>query len=164
VYVHAQSIDRHVASYRLRIRASGDGVEIPAAYADLFNDASRAFLMLATVRPTGEPVIAPVWFVADDHGLLFTTGANSLKATDMRARPAVGAVVMNESEYARYVSVRGRAVEIVDPATAGIDAQALYLRIVRRYQEQDPTEPFADAIFRLVPERMTGYDYREYTA
>ena len=82
----------------------------------------------------------------------------------MRARPEVAGVVMNEGEYARYVSVRGQAIEIVDPAAAGIDAQALYRRIVRRYQEQAPTEPFADAIFRLVPERMTGYDYREYNA
>ena len=120
--------------------------------------------MLATVRPTGAPVVVPVWFVADDGGLLFTTGMNSLKAGDMRARPEVGGVIINEGEYARYVSVRGQAIEIVDPAAAGIDAHALYRRIVTRYQDQAPAEPFTDAIFRLVPERMTGYDYREYTA
>lgn len=139
-------------------------MNVPVEYADLFDDATRAFLMLATLRPTGEPVIVPVWFVADDDGLLFSTGRDSLKARDLRARPAVGAVVMAEGEYARYVSVRGRAIEITDPAAAGIDAQAVYRRIVRRYQEQDPAEPFADSIFRLVPERMTGYDYRDYTA
>ena len=133
---------------------------MPAGYADLFSDATRAFLMLATVRSSGSPVIVPVWFVADDDGLLFTTGMQSFKARDMRARPEVGAVVMNESEYARYVSVRGRAIEIGDPAAEGIDAQGLYRRIVRRYEEQDPSVPFSDAIFRLVPERMTGYDYR----
>ena len=62
------------------------------------------------------------------------------------------------------LQIGGRAIEIVDPVAARIDAQALHRRIVRRYQEQGPAEPFADAIFRLVPERLTGYDYRDYTA
>src|SRR5262245_27651731 len=95
----------------------GVNVEFPEGYADLFVDTSRAFLMLATLRPAGAPVIVPVWFVADADGLLFTTERDSLKARDMRARPEVGAVVMKEGEYARYVSVRGRVIEI-DPAVA----------------------------------------------
>jgi nitroimidazol reductase NimA-like FMN-containing flavoprotein (pyridoxamine 5'-phosphate oxidase superfamily) len=139
-------------------------MEVPAGYEDLFSDDSRAFLMLATTRPTGAPVIVPVWFVADTHGLLFTTAVDSLKARDMRARPEVGAVVMGQGEYARYVSVRGRAIEVTDPGAEGIDAQDLHRRIVRRYEHRDPGQPFTDAIFRLVPERMRGYDYRDYTA
>ena len=139
-------------------------MDVPAQYADLFRDESRAFLVLATVRASGAPVIAPVWFVAGDDGLYFSTGRDSLKARDMRDRPEIGAIVMAECGYARYVSVRGRAEELTDPEAAGIDAEALYRRIVRRYQDEDPTEPFSDAIFRLVPERMTGYDYRDYSA
>jgi nitroimidazol reductase NimA-like FMN-containing flavoprotein (pyridoxamine 5'-phosphate oxidase superfamily) len=139
-------------------------MQIPAGYDDLFRDDTSAFLVLATVRAHGAPVIAPVWFVMGDDGLYFSTGRDSPKARDMRERPEVGAIVMAEHDYARYVSVRGQAAEITDPAAAGIDAEALYRRIVRRYQHEDPNAPFSDAIFRLVPERITGYDYRDYTA
>jgi PPOX class probable F420-dependent enzyme len=136
-------------------------VQVPEGFDDLFADDVRAFLALATVRPSGQPVVVPVWFVADDRGLLFSTGDASLKAKDMRARPDVGGMVMAEGEHERYVSVRGTAHEVRDPEAEGIDRQALHRRIVRRYEDHDPVQPHTDVFFRLVPERITGYDYRD---
>jgi nitroimidazol reductase NimA-like FMN-containing flavoprotein (pyridoxamine 5'-phosphate oxidase superfamily) len=135
-------------------------MNIPDGYEDLFDDATVAFLALATVRESGEPVVVPVWFVADDEGLLFSTEDHSLKARDMRARPSVAGLVMAEGEHLRYVSVRGTAHEIVEPTSAGIDPAALYRRIVRRYEGHDTTQENTDPVFRLVPRRMSGYDYR----
>ena len=43
----------------------------------------------------------------------------------------------------------------------GIDPQALYRRIVRRYEGHDPAGPHTDVFFRLVPSTITGYDYRD---
>jgi PPOX class probable F420-dependent enzyme len=136
-------------------------VKIPAGFEDLFSDDTRAFLALATVRPDGSPVVVPVWFVAEADGLLFSTGADSLKARDMRERPNVAGMVMEEGEHARYVSVRGRAHEVVDPEAEGLDVQGLYRRIVRRYEGHDPQGLHTDQFFRLVPSRISGYDYRD---
>ena len=131
-----------------------------SGFEDLFADGTLAFLALATVRASGEPVVAPVWFVADDEGLLFSTEDGSAKARDMRARPSVGGVVMAEGEHVRYVSVRGVAHEVLDPEAEGLDPQELYRRIVRRYEGHDPAEEHTDRFFRLVPSKITGYDYR----
>jgi hypothetical protein len=134
-------------------------VEVPSGFADLFDDSSRAFLVLATLRAPGEPVVAPVWFVTDRTGLLFTSGQAAAKSRDIRARSRVAGIVMAEGDHERYVSVRGRAVELTDPAAEGIDAEALHRRIVRRYEGRDPSGPLEGRVFRLVPDRFTGYDY-----
>lgn len=135
-------------------------MDIPTGYEDLFEDTTLAFLALATVRASGEPVVVPVWFVTDDAGLLFTTEADSHKARDIRARPRVAGIVMAEGEHGRYVSVRGTAAEILDPKSEGIDPVTLYRRIVRRYEGKDSVESLTDPVFRIVPQRITGYDYR----
>lgn len=135
-------------------------MKVPPGFEDLFDDDARAFVALAIVRPDGSPVVAPVWFVTDDGGLLFSTGSDSLKARDMRKRPQVAGMVMEEGEHARYVSVRGTAHEVLDPDEEGLDPQALYRRIVRRYEGHDPVGEHTDVFFRLVPSKVTGYDYR----
>ena len=135
-------------------------MEIPAGFEDLFSDDTCSFLALATVRADGSPVVVPVWFVTAAEGLLFSTGTDSLKARDMRQRPVVAGMVMEEGEHVRYVSVRGTAHEVVDPRAEGIDPQQLYRRIVRRYEGHDPAGEHTDVYFRLVPSRVTGYDYR----
>ena len=135
-------------------------MNIPADFEDLFADDTLAYLALATVRPDGSPVVVPVWFVADEGGLIFSTGTDSLKARDMRARPMVAGMVMEEGERARYVSVRGTAREVLDPVAEGIDPQALYRRIVRRYEGRDPVGEHTDVYFRLIPTKVSGYDYR----
>ncbi|MDH4160234.1 MAG: pyridoxamine 5'-phosphate oxidase family protein [Actinomycetota bacterium] len=135
-------------------------MNVPDGYGDLFDDASRAFLVLSTVRESGKPVVAPLWFVTDDTGLLFTTGTTAAKTRDLRVRPGVAGIVMAEGEHERYVSVRGRAEELGGPQTSTIDAEAVHRRIVRRYEGRDPAEPLDGTVFRLVPERVTGYDYR----
>ena len=134
-------------------------MDLPEGFQDLFDDVTRAFLALATVRGPNEPVVSPVWFVADGDGLLFVTDTGAAKARDMRSRPQVAGIVMAEAEHERYVSVRGRADEIT--GEKGLDPVALYRRIVRRYEGRDPEQPFEGAVFRLIPVRLTGYDYRD---
>jgi pyridoxine/pyridoxamine 5'-phosphate oxidase len=136
-------------------------MDVPDGYHDLFDDASRVFLVLSTIRESGEPVVAPLWFVSDDEGLLFMTGTTAAKTKDLRARPRVAGIVMAEGEHERYVSVRGLAVELGGPESAALDAEAVHRRIVRRYEGHDPAEPLDGTIFRLVPLRVTGYDYRD---
>ncbi len=46
---------------------------------------------------------------------------------------------MAEGDHERYVSVRGQAVELVDPPDEGIDPEELHRRIVQRYEGREPT-------------------------
>jgi nitroimidazol reductase NimA-like FMN-containing flavoprotein (pyridoxamine 5'-phosphate oxidase superfamily) len=138
-------------------------VQIPEGFTDLFDDAVVGFLVVATLSTPDKAAVAPVWFVSDDRGLVFTSDDDSVKARNVRRQPNVAAVVLEEGEHARYVSVRGAVEEL----HAGVDDVAgLYRRIVRRYEHREPTEPDPDgtAYFRLVPDRMNGYDYRDYQA
>lgn len=135
-------------------------MDVPHGYEDLFDDGSRAFLVLATLRTPGMPVVAPVWFVTDATGLLFTSDRSAAKVRDLRARPQVAGVVMAEGDHLRYVSVRGTAVE-VDAMAEQLDEEATYRRIVRRYEGHDPDGPFGGVTYRIVPDRLTGYDYRD---
>ena len=136
-------------------------MDLPDGFDDLFDDATKAFIVLATMRDSSQPVVAPLWFVADEWGLLFTSDYGAAKVRDIRARPEVAGIVMAEGVHERYVSVRGTAVEIVDPASEGIDTEQVYRRIVRRYEGREPSEPFDGALIRLTPHRATGYDYRD---
>lgn len=138
-------------------------MEIPEGYQDLFDDAVVGFLVVATLSGPDRAAIAPVWFVADERGLVFTSDDDSVKARNVRRQPGVAGVVLAEGEHARYVSVRG-LVEELDASSN--DIAAVYRRIVRRYEHRDPTDPDPEgmAYFRLVPDRMNGYDYRDYEA
>ncbi len=138
-------------------------MQIPEGYDDLFDDAAVGFLVVATLSGPDKAAVAPVWFVSDDRGLVFTSDDDSVKARNVRRQPNVAAVVLEEGEHARYVSVRGTVEEL----HAGVDDLAgLYRRIVQRYEHREPTEPDPEgtAYFRLVPDRMNGYDYRDYQA
>src|SRR4029079_17203297 len=42
---------------------------------------------LATASPSGNPHVAPVWFVVDGDDLVFTTGQDTIKARHLRANP-----------------------------------------------------------------------------
>ncbi len=75
---------------------------------------SRAFLMggtrtgkLATVRADGRSHVVPIWFVLDGDILIFTTGASSVKAANMRRDPRVTLCVDDETPPYAYIMVEG---------------------------------------------------------
>jgi PPOX class probable F420-dependent enzyme len=138
-------------------------MEFPDGYADLFADDTASFLVLGTSSGDDRVAVAPVWFWTDDRGLVFTSDDDSIKARNVRRQPEVAGAVLPQSDYARYVSVRGVVEELHGDQD---DVADLYRRIVARYQTEPLLEPEpADmAYFRLVPRRMRGYDFRDYQA
>jgi PPOX class probable F420-dependent enzyme len=65
---------------------------------------------LATVRPDGRPHVQPIWFVLDDDGsLVFTTGATTVKGSNLRRDPRASLVVDDETPPFAYVRVDGEA-------------------------------------------------------
>jgi PPOX class probable F420-dependent enzyme len=127
-------------------------------------DEVRAFLRhgtrtakLATSGPDGQPHVMPVWFVLDHDDLVFTTGARSVKARNLR-RDARAAVVVDEevAPYA-FVHIRGRV-------TLSEDLQDLLrfaTEIGGRYMGADRAQEFGrrnavpgELLVRLRPERV----------
>lgn len=138
-------------------------MQIPEGFDDLFADDTTGFLVLATSNGDDTVAVAPVWFLTDERGLVFTSDDDSIKARNIRRQPEVAGSVLVEGEHARYVSVRGTVEELSVETDDTVD---LYRRLVRRYQDApllDPA-PTGMAFFRLVPTRMRGYDYRDYQA
>lgn len=66
-------------------------------------------LWLATVRPDGRPHLAPIWFVWVDHKIFVCTGAESVKARNIRRNPHVTASLENGNQP---VVIEGQAQPI----------------------------------------------------
>jgi PPOX class probable F420-dependent enzyme len=70
---------------------------------------------LAWVAPSGQPHVAPIWFVVDDEAteltVRFNTGADSAKGRALRQEPRVALVVDDEHPPFAFVKLTG-VVEI----------------------------------------------------
>lgn len=82
----------------------------------IFTEEQRAFLLygtrtgkLATVRKDGRPHIVPIWFTLDGDTIVFTTGADTLKAEHMRRDARVCLCVDDETPPYAYLMVEGTA-------------------------------------------------------
>lgn len=80
-------------------------------------DEWRAFLrspvrpaLLATTRKDGRPHVAPVWYDLDDDGtILFTTGADTVKAHAIRRTGLVALCVQDDQPPFAFVTIHGAA-------------------------------------------------------
>jgi len=133
--------------------------QVPDDYGDMLTDDGRSFMMLTTLLSDGSPIVTPIWFTADGDEYLITTHPDSLKARNMRARPAVAFAIVMEGNMARYISVRGIATEALD-----MDAKAVQARIVRKYEGHDPTVVREETVFRITPSKTNAFDYSDYVA
>jgi len=64
---------------------------------------------VATTMNSGQPHVMPVWFVLDGEELVFTTGAGSVKAHNLRRDPRIALVVDEDVAPYAFVHIRGRA-------------------------------------------------------
>ena len=87
-------------------------MEIPEGYDDLFSDDVTGFLVLGTASGADRVSVAPVWFLTDDRGLVFTSEDDSIKARDVRRQPEVahgqGRAVADGGAERRHPGVRLR--------------------------------------------------------
>lgn len=132
---------------------------MPDDYADMVTDDGRSFMMLTTLLGDGSPIVTPIWFTIEGDSYLITTHPDSLKARNMRARPAVAFAIVIEGNMARYISVRGKAVEALE-----MDAKAVQAQIVRKYEGHNPTIEREEVVFRITPEKTSAFDYSDYVA
>ena len=133
--------------------------QVPDDYSDMVTDDGRSFRMLTTLLSDGSPIVTPIWFTIEGDIYLITTHPDSLKARNMRARPAVAFAIVIEGNMARYISVRGTAAEAPE-----MDAKAIQAQIVQKYEGHNPTIEREEVVFRITPEKTSGFDYSDYVA
>ena len=108
-------------------------------------DEIRAFLLagtrtaaLATVRTDGRPHFAPVWFTLDGDDLLFNTGENTVKGTNLRRDGRVALMVDDEEPPFAFVSIEGD-VSLSDD----LDTMRYWAtRIAARYMGEDRADAY----------------------
>lgn len=125
---------------------------IPEEFRDLFS--KRAFGHFATLMPDGTPQITPVWVDYDGQHILVNSRAGRLKNSNVAARPHVAIEISDPANPYRYLTVRGRVVEITEVnAEAHIDQLAQRYLGVEVYPWRAPDE--VRQIFKILPERVT---------
>lgn len=87
-------------------------VDIPRGFMDLFEKTTIAHL--ATAMPDGSPQVSPVWVSYDGQHVLVNSAKGRLKDRNMRARPSVALSILDPENPYRYLSVRGRVVEVTE--------------------------------------------------
>lgn len=124
----------------------------------------RAFLLhgtrtgkLATIRADGRPHVVPIWFVLDGDTVVFTTGASSIKAANMRRDARVSLCVDDETPPYAYAMVEG-SISMSDDLNALLHWAT---RIGGRYMGEARAEEFGrrngvpgELLVRLAPARI----------
>ena len=74
--------------------------------------------VLACLRPDGTPLSCPVWYLWRDGEVLLTFDSERKRLRFIRQNPAVSLTVLDGEDWARYVGLSWRVVEI--SADAGL--------------------------------------------
>ena len=93
---------------------------------------------LAYLSASGQPLVAPVWFVLEDDCLVFNTGRDTAKGRSLAREPRATICVDLEEPPFGFVQVQGVAELSEDPAELVRTATA----IAARYMGPDRAEEF----------------------
>ena len=129
--------------------------------------AGRHVAVLATLGPDGQPALTPIWYLYRDGLLYMRTGAESIKARNVRRDPPVAICIQDERPPYKSVTIHGRAS--IEPEEEGLDAAiarrylgavggAFYLRTAREAVEQS-----GEVTLAVRPERVVTQDFSQET-
>ncbi len=124
---------------------------IPHEFLDLFEKPSLSHL--ATLMPDGSPHLPPVWVDYDGQYILINTAKGRRKEMNMRERPQVALDIIDPENPFRFLSIRGRVVEITEEgANEHRDRLDTCYLGIRKYPPRDPQE--IRLICKILPERI----------
>ena len=114
---------------------------------------------LVTLRASGTPHVAPVWYLWDQGRAYVMADAGALKVRNIRRNPAVSVCVATPDRPYAFVTVEGSA------STGGDGLEAMVERICVKYDgpERGPEyarELLADermALITIVPDRFISW-------
>lgn len=126
--------------------------DIPEDFTILFK--KKAFAHLGTLMADGSLQITPVWIDYDGQYVLVNSAKGRVKDRNMEARPQVGISIQDPENPYRFISIRGRVVEIVEEgAREHIDA------LSKRYTGSDKYQGPPDEIrriYKIIPEHVVA--------
>ncbi len=126
---------------------------IPAQYMDLFK--KPAFAALATLMPSGQPQVTPVWCDFADGQVLVNTARGRQKDKNMRRDPRVTLTLIDPDNPYRYLEIRGRVVgDSEQGADAHIDRMAKKYLGKDKYPFRGPGE--VRVLYRIEPEQVSA--------
>ncbi len=112
---------------------------IPEEYRDLLR--APVCVSLATVLPSGQPQVTPVWCDLEDGYIRVNTANGRQKYKDMIARPQVTVMGLDPANPYRYIEVRGRLARTSEEgADEHIDKLAKDYLGVDSYPYHNPAE------------------------
>ncbi len=130
---------------------------IPKDFLDLFK--KKTFGHLATLMPDGTPHVTSVYVDYDGRYILVNTARGRVKDKNMQDRPDVAIQIPDPDDTDRYISVRGRVVEITEDG-----ADAHLNKLAQRYLEKDfypPSMRFPGevrCIVKIEPRHVTAWN------
>ena len=120
---------------------------------------------LATMNADGTPQLTPVWVNHDGERINLNSMRGRLKDRNIRARPQVSILFINDDNPYHWINVEGEVVEIIDEddpedgqlATENIDDLAeLYLN-ERPYPLRDASVNEVRVLYKVEPKRIVTF-------
>jgi len=125
---------------------------IPEKYRDLFS--KRAFASLATLMPSGDPQVTPVWCDLEGDLVIINSAKGRQKDRNLRRDPRVALAIIDPDNPYRYLEIRGKVVEITEQgAAAHIDKMAKKYLGADKYPYGQPGE--IRVMYKIRPEHAT---------
>lgn len=127
---------------------------IPDEFLDLFQ--KKAFGHLATIMPDGTPHVTSVYVDWDGKHIIINSARGRIKDKNMQARPQVAIQIPDPDNSDRYLSIRGRVVEITQEG-----AEEHLNKLSQRYIEKEVYPPSmrfpgeVRALYKILPEKVT---------
>lgn len=126
---------------------------IPDSHLDLLN--KKAFAHLATLMPSGQPQVTPVWVDYDGRFIRFNTAEGRQKDKNMQRDGRVALSIMDPDNPYRYLEVRGHVTERTrEGADQHIDALAKKYLGQDKYPWRRPGE--VRVTYKVQPDHTTA--------
>jgi len=126
---------------------------IPESHLDLFK--KKAFAHLATLMPSGQPQVTPVWVDYDGRHVLINTAAGRQKDKNLQRDGRVALSIIDPDNPYRYLEVRGHvAGRSGDGADQHIDAMAMKYLGKEKYPFRQPGE--VRVLYKIEPDHITS--------
>lgn len=126
---------------------------IPDSHLDLLN--KKAFAHLATLMPSGQPQVTPVWVDYDGRFIRFNTAEGRQKDKNLQRDGRVALSIMDPDNPYRYLEVRGHVAERTrDGADQHIDALAKKYLGQDKYPWRRPGE--VRVTYKVQPDHTTA--------
>lgn len=130
------------------------GIDIPGTHTDLLH--RPIVCALATILPSGQPQVHPVWFGFQDGLLLINTARGRVKDHNLRANDRASVLVVDPDNPFRWLEIRARVAEVIEGGYAETHIDELSERYMGQpYPLRRPGE--VRVLFRLRPERVMAF-------